>query len=92
MRTPRLETNSSGASTEGWSAANARTQLRQWAEQNEPSPLMPASVCSVCWSRSARQKEQLSFRAFGEVRTVRALGAIGACVNERTSVTMVAFL
>jgi hypothetical protein len=92
VRTPRLKTNSFGASTGGWSAANARTQLRQWAEQYEPSPLLPVSVCSALWSSSARQKEQLSFGAFGEVRTARTVGSIGACVNERTSVTMVAFL
>jgi hypothetical protein len=91
VRTPRLKTNSYGASTEGWSADNARTQLWQRAEQYEPSPLLPVNVCSAWCSRSARQKEQLSFGAFGEVRTARTRAAIGAGINGSTSVTIVAF-
>jgi hypothetical protein len=90
VSTPRLETNSSGASGEGWSAANARTQLRQCAEQKEPVDLpwrsLPAIVSSRSSSSSARQKEQWSFATLRGVSTARSTGG---CIHESASVTMV---
>ena len=49
MRTPRLKTNSSGASTEGWSAP-MRERNRDSGPSNRTSPLCPVSV----WSSVAK--------------------------------------